>query len=176
MKKMECCICMENAPNYNLKGCTHSICKSCAFTMSLDEKNQVSPFGDCIDIDIILYQLTCPLCRTIEPYPITMQYRNYLNQEYKEAYRIWLETELFKNHHGTMYYTSRRKQNVRFFPNEKDDLDHLMYRIAYGSRTTALYIDDHNLYNDPNYFIMVVPIHPAYFCPYKNLKPLNLKK
>jgi hypothetical protein len=134
--------------------------------MSLDEKHQVHPFGEYIEIDIILYQLTCPLCRTLEPYPITPQYRKYLNQTYKNSYRIWFEIELFKNHRGTMYYTSRRKKNVRFFPNEKEDLDYLMNRITYGSRTTALYIDDHNLYNDPDYFIMVIPIYSAYFCPY----------
>lgn len=163
---MECCICFENAPNYQLGGCSHSICKSCADIMSLDKKHQVQPFGEYIELDIIISQLTCPLCRTLEPYPLTSQYRKYLNQEYKEAYRIWFETELFKNHRGTMYYTSRRKKNVRFFPNEKKDLDYLMHRITYGFRTTALYIDDHNLYNDPHYFIMVVPIHSSYFCPY----------
>ena len=157
---------MERNANYNMGGCTHSICKSCAFTMSLDEKTHVSPFGEYIEIDVVLYQLTCPLCRAVEPYPISPFYRKCLNEEYKESYRIWFETELFKNHRGSMYYTSHRKQNMRILPYEENDIQSLIHRVPYGPRTTALYLDDHNLYTDSSYFmILVYEVYPTCFYP-----------
>lgn len=157
---MECEICYENAPTYKMNGCTHSICKTCAATMMSDESCHINPFGDYVEIDIILYQLKCPFCRAPERYPISTSYRAYLNKVYEEAYRIWFETELFKDEDGTMYYTSRRKKNVQLFPATEDDIYSLLYRTEVTSRTTACYLDDDNLCDNPDYFIQETIYEP----------------
>ena len=145
---MSCSICEENPPNYHLNGCCHSICCECAHHMG-EHAEHFKPFGDEIATLIPLPRLTCPFCRAKEV--MTKEDCNVLYESYPNAYRVWFQLELFRDEWGTMYYTSMRKNNFRLIPYE--DVDPLLERIPFTSRTTSCYVGYHNLYTDPYYFI-----------------------
>jgi len=145
---MECAICMSSVAGYRLKGCTHSICRECATRMGEDEKNQYEPFGEFIGLAFTIPCLECPFCRAKEP--ITYKLRTWLNRFFQEPYRIWFETELFRGDDGTLYYTSRRKSNVQVIPNVNGFWS-MMDRIPRSPRSTACYLGESNLFDDPQY-------------------------
>ena len=156
---MECAICMERTCDYSLSGCSHSICSECAEQME-PHADEYLPFGENIQINLRVPLLNCPFCRA--PEVITKKYRDELNHHYPEAYHLWFQTELFRDHDGSMYYTSLRKNNIRFLPKEDDDIYSLLERFEYSSRTTSCYVGYHNLYTDPDYFIIWFPFHHQY--------------
>ena len=162
---MECPICLELGAVYPLKGCSHSVCTGCAGMMAKQPTNQIQPFGNYIELNETFSCLICPLCRAKEPYPITPRVFTRLKQKYPEAYRIWFETALFASEDGTWYYTSRRRSNVVLLPNYDDDMYDLLDRIEFSSRTTSCWLDDMNLYANPDVFIQWVPIRYQYPCP-----------
>ena len=154
---------MSAQAGYKLRGCSHSICRECASTMAEDEKHQYIPFGEDVKLAITIPRLECPFCRAKEP--ITAKFRNWLNTFYWGAYEIWFETELFRDEDGTMYYTSRRKNNVRLLPNDGAwCFWSLMERAPISSRTTGCYLGYSNLYDDPDYFVITQP--PQHKYPY----------
>ena len=153
---------MNSVANYNMSGCSHCICRECADTMANDEKHNYAPFGEFVGLSITLLQ--CPFCRAWERMCST--YRSCLNKTFPQAYRIWFETELFRDEDGTMFYTSRRKNNMRLFPETEDDIYSLMERVHYTSRTTGCYVDDDNIYVNPEYFFVWSPAQHRYAQPY----------
>lgn len=159
---MECSICFETRPHYRLRGCSHSICKECALTMAEQPKHQVHPFGEHVSIPETFVRLECPLCRASEPYPITPKQQQKLNARYPTGYRVWMETELFRGPDGTWCFTSRRKRNVMLFPEYDDNTHDLLDRIEFCSRTTSIWLDDSNMYANPQIFQQWVPHHHVY--------------
>jgi len=161
-ENMECPICFENNRPYAFKGCTHSICTSCAGMMAQQPKHQVHPFGEYVSLPEKFTCLECPLCRAKEPNPITPKVNQQLMNRYPQGYRIWLETSLFSGEDGTWFYSSRRKHNVVLFPNYDDDLYDLLDRIQLGARTTSCWLDDTNLHTDAAIFIQRIPLKHTY--------------
>jgi len=164
--KMECPVCFEINPLQSLKGCTHSICTDCASVMGQQSKHQIQPFGEFVILPETFVSLECPLCRAKEPNPITPRVTQELMWKYPTGYRIWFETALFAGEDGTWFYSSRRKNNVVIYPNYDDDVYDLLDRIEFGSRTTACWLDDTNMYNDSSIFIQWIPVRYTY--PYAN--------
>jgi hypothetical protein len=117
------------------------------------------PFGKEIIISTKLPRLTCPLCRASEV--LSPEDREELNEAFPDAYNVWLQLELFRDETGTMYYTSARKNNFRLLPTNTEDVDDLLERIPFTSRTTSCYIGYHNLYTDPYYFIQLNHFPPT---------------
>ena len=130
--------------------------------MATQSKHQVRPFGEHIEIEEIFTCLECPLCRAKEPNPITFEVMEDLKQKYPDALRIWFESELFADDDGTWYYSSRRKNNVILCPMYNCDTYSLLDRIEFCSRTTSCWLDDMNLYADPELFIQWYPIRHTY--------------
>ena len=117
------------------------------------------PFGKEIIISTKLPRLTCPLCRASEV--LSPEDREELNEAFPDAYNVWFQLELFRDETGTMYYTSARKNNFRLLPTNTEDVDDLLERIPFTSRTTSCYIGYHNLYTDPYYFIQLNHFPPT---------------
>jgi len=164
----ECPICFEETANFcKLRGCTHSVCAACHATLSVD--HQVYPFGEYVAIPLQFSAIKCPMCRADEPSPITPFVFERLCKYYPMAYRVWFETELFRDVDGTFFFTSRRKNNVRLFPNDYDDIYSVLDRITLGFRTTACMFEDKELLSDPEYFYSWDPIKHTYTHPRPNL-------
>jgi hypothetical protein len=157
---MECPICLECVPDYLLNGCSHSICRSCADQMAKHTTDEFTPFGKEMYTYLHMSRLTCPLCRAQEV--MTASFRKELNETYPIAYKIWFQLELFRDMDGTMYYTSLRKANFRLFPTEPRDIYSLLERMEYTARTTSCYREYHNLYEDPDYFLLWYPVQHKY--------------
>lgn len=166
--KEECPICFEEIVNAcKFRGCTHSVCTNCHDILSFD--HQVYPFGPYVEIPVMFSAIKCPMCRANEPSPITPFVFDRLCKYYPMAYRIWFETELFRDMDGTFFFTSRRKSNVRLFPNDVDYLGSILDRVTLGFRSTACMFEDKELLNDPEYFHIWDPIVHSYSHPRPNL-------
>ena len=175
---MECPICLEHIvgdseSTYTLKGCSHKTCVACAAMMANQPENQVHPFGKNVELNEVFVCLKCPMCRQMEPNPLTPIILSDLIQKYPLGYRIWFETELFADYDGTWYYSSRRKNNVVLFPTYDCDTYSLLDRIEFCSRTTSCWLDDMNLYSDPDIFLQWYPIQHTYTHPYQHSIPLR---
>jgi hypothetical protein len=164
----ECPICFDEVLNVcKLRGCSHGVCTNCHKVLS--DNHQISPFGPYVEIPMHFSAIPCPMCRTVEPSSITPFVFQRLCEYYPLAYRIWFETELFRDVDGTFFFTSHRKNNVRLFPNDVDDLYSVLDRVALGIRSTACMFEDKELLNDPEYFHIWDPIKHSYSHPRPNL-------
>ena len=114
---MECPICYDTNETYSLRGCSHSVCLSCADKMRKTCCIK-SPFSN--NITVLLHRpmtplemctssfdlheweknnqtrrqytsLVCPLCRTSEPIQYDMEV---LRKQFPDEYAFWLSTEL----------------------------------------------------------------------------------
>jgi len=155
---MECPICQEVGCDYHFNGCSHSVCQDCAKQMGEHTTDVFHPFGEEVILSTKLPRLTCPLCRAQEV--MSPEDREDLNNAFPDAYNVWFQLELFRDEWGTMYYTSMRKNNFRLLPTDNGDVDTLLERIPFTSRTTGCYVGYHNLYTDPYYFIQP-PMFPT---------------
>jgi hypothetical protein len=155
-----CPICYENCPSYKMNACSHSICFECSVRMKELTSDEHKPFGEYIELSIRLPRISCPMCRSKEC--LSPETRKRLNRQFPNAYKIWFQTELFRDDDGTMYYISLRKSNVQLIPNDQDDLYSLMDRMELTCRTRSCYVDDVNLYTHSAYFLQWLPVQHTY--------------
>jgi hypothetical protein len=166
--KEECPICFDEMLTVcKLRGCTHGVCADCHKVLS--DNHPISPFGEYVDIPMHFSAIPCPMCRAVEPSPVTPFVFQRLCEYYPMAYRIWFETELFRGEDGTFFFTSHRKKNVRLFPNYAENLLFILDRVTLGTRSTACMFEDKELLNDPEYFYIWDPIKHDYPHPRPNL-------
>ena len=165
---MECPICQTIGCDYHFNGCTHSVCSECASHMGDHATELFHPFGEEIRLSVRLPRLSCPLCRAQEV--LSPSDREELNAAFPDAYHVWFQLELFRDEEGTMYYTSMRKNNFRLVPKEEVDL--LLERIPFTSRTTSCYVGYHNLYTDPYYFLQPLTF-PTKLNPLDKMDPVT---
>jgi len=154
-----CPICDEPA-DYRMNACSHSVCSACAAKMDEFATEEFQPFGEHIELSVYLPQRSCPLCRAKEF--LSKEVREDLNRRFPNAYKIWFQSELFRDEDGTLFYTSLRKNNCQLLPNYDEDIDSLLARTTYTARTTGCYVGHHNLYTNPEYFLQWFPIQHAY--------------
>jgi hypothetical protein len=100
---MECPICFENNTPYFFKGCCHSVCVSCSRKMARSEQYQIQPFGPYIHVREKFSRLECPLCRSLEPHPITREVAQRLKTQYPDKYHEMIENIWLAHACGCIY-------------------------------------------------------------------------
>ncbi len=162
---MECPICFEAVTLRRLVGCRHHVCQSCYPRIA----TPVEPFGPYVWLPVEFNVATCPECRHVEPSPVSPAIFDALCKHFPLGHRIWFETTLFSDADGTFYYTSHRKRNARVFPATTDPYDTyaILDRVCKGLRTQHCMLDDKDLWQDPEYVLLWVPIPRVEPCPYK---------
>lgn len=165
----ECPVCYEDVDTVPFKGCTHGTCPGCRRQLASMPQHEVHPFGESIQLPVRFFCLSCPLCRAVEPSPITPYVFGKLCAAFPDAPRMQLETELFRDSDGTFYYTSRRKGNVTILP-EEGGVWSLLFRVPSSLRSDQLMCDDKDLTADPAFFLAWDPIQHKYAPARRNLK------
>jgi hypothetical protein len=117
---MECMICYEIHPVYQLKGCTHTICTTCS--EKLKDKERAKHAFSCtftMTIDEGVKCIKCPYCRIIEPHQFNM---NALIKEYKADYKFWIELEMKFDGEKSVarditreYFLGKKRMVIKYF-------------------------------------------------------------
>ena len=160
----ECMICYDLGAQYQLKGCKHSICTTCANKLKQVPSCIKHPFSNKITVLLPVHDtiLKCPYCTVSEP---SCHNLDQLQREYPHQYRVWIEAE--------MRYHPDRKYTFFTFA------DQVKYSDSKRRKTSISYH-----YYDENEFIDCVhelrPFKITYVDPYskyqvyeKRLRPIQ---
>jgi hypothetical protein len=120
--KMECVICFGSMKRkYQLTGCSHAICLSCAHECKdRSDINSIEVEGNFrIYTDDIYQPMACPLCRQVEKKLSVDDFKTY----YPDMYDEWLQLELNCDEDGFSYCdadeyitTTRTRVCIPFHP------------------------------------------------------------
>lgn len=92
----ECMICYEVNTPYQMKGCKHSICTTCAGKLQELPACVKHPFSNKVTVMLPVQDhiIKCPYCTVAEPSSYNIEE---LRKWYPHAYRVWVEAEMRYN-------------------------------------------------------------------------------
>ena len=156
---MECCVCYEVKPLYDLKVCKHPICIECSnqIRKKMCETNMVvHPFTNNVSVVIpeTITNIKCPYCMKSEP---TVYDMNDLKQKYPKEYKMWLTIEMnFRGEESKIYIKDKlslrvgnKKKKVPIYTPIHFSKGDIVNEDDYMSETHEIYnINDIRTYGD----------------------------